>query len=44
MIEKPIKKKKKNWAIYYDNDGYTIKGEKIMGRQGCWLVIFKSAC
>ena len=22
-----------HWAVYYDNDGYTIDGNKIMGRQ-----------
>ena len=26
-------KQYKHWAIFYDNDGYTITGEKIMGRQ-----------
>lgn len=37
MIEKiiyPVERKKyDDWAIYYENDGYTISGEKIMGRQ-----------
>ena len=37
MVKKityPLKKKEeKNWAVYYDNDGYTIQDEKIMGRQ-----------
>ena len=22
-----------NWAIYYHNDGFNIKGDRIMGRQ-----------
>lgn len=30
----PLEKKEyPNWAIFYDNDGYSINGEKIMGRQ-----------
>ena len=29
----PIPKKYPYWSIYYDDDGYSITGDKIMGRQ-----------
>ncbi len=31
-----------HWAVYYDNDGYTIDGNKIMGRQAAGWAYLKA--
>ncbi len=42
MIEKPISKKYPLFSIYYENDGFNIKGERLMGRQAAGWSFLKS--
>ena len=42
MIEKPLDKKFSLFSIYYDNDGFNIKGDRLMGRQAAGWSFLKS--
>lgn len=42
MLEKPISKKFPLFSIYYENDGFNIKGERLMGRQAAGWSFLKS--
>src|SRR5210317_1779322 len=42
MIEKPLDKKFPLFSIYYDNDGFNIKGDRLMGRQAAGWSFLKS--
>ena len=42
MIEKPLNKKYPLFSIYYDNDGFNIKGDRLMGRQAAGWSFLKS--
>ena len=30
----------KYWSLFYEEDGYNITGDRIMGRSSCRLVLF----
>ena len=42
MIKEPISKNYPLFSIYYENDGFNIKGEKLMGRQAAGWSFLKS--
>ncbi len=42
MSNKPQNKSHKLFSIYYENDGYNIKGDKLMGRQAAGWSFLKS--
>ncbi len=42
MVNKPQSKKHKFFSLYYENDGFNIKGEKLMGRQAAGWSFLKS--
>ena len=42
MVNKPQSKNHKFFSLYYENDGFNIKGEKLMGRQAAGWSFLKS--
>ena len=42
MSNKPQNKSHKLFSIYYENDGFNIKGDKLMGRQAAGWSFLKS--
>ena len=42
MFKKPITKKHKFFSLFYENDGFNIKGKKLMGRQAAGWSFLKS--
>ena len=42
MTSHPIKKKHKLFSLYYENDGFNISGDKLMGRQAAGWSFLKS--
>ena len=42
MVNEPVNKKHKLFSIYYENDGFNVKGDKLMGRQAAGWSFLKS--
>jgi len=42
MVNEPVNKSHKLFSIYYENDGFNVKGDKLMGRQAAGWSFLKS--